>query len=296
MNIFKPLFLSLSTIACAGQMTYAANYSEFLNPAYSTYSEVHTVTIPNGSVANFASDDMIGDVIRTVSVNSGYTNPDGLTHSGILVNENPLKLLNETKQLKKNGLFDRAERKLFKKNIRSAFAELIDAEDYDSLHPFCLEATGTVSQVLQFILPHVQLTPLKISVEDYAGNVSFRPLTIGIDQEYSHDFIVRHIGRSYEFQFTELMKSAYGLNETSNATQVFCSEIVGEFYQGCGILPSDYVTCNIIPAYFSSQSSNDIIKGYATEDVFLKKTFTASESGVIGKAVGGIIDAVYGEE
>ena len=286
---------------CYSMASYGLNsnpVSVFENPCYEEFSGVKMVEIPNGSVINFAAEGMIGDTIRTVSSKNDIENTDGLSHTGLVFNDNPDYVLKQIKVLKKTGLVDRKEAKLFKKSITKVYQEMLDDEDFETLVPFSIEANGAASQVLAGILPHVQICPLTTTVKDYGGNVAVRFLKDNVPMEFTRQFLDENLGRSYEFNLGELIKSAYGKNTADATDQVFCSEIAAIFYKNYGLIDNKVITCNVTPEQFSPAAGKyDLLKDVAYDNIWLKKTFTVDkpDGGGFGNIVGWFTDLMYGE-
>lgn len=245
----------------------------FENPAYVEGVTVKYAQIPNGSVINFASDGLIGATIRAASAMNGVGNPQGLTHTGLAVNENPINVL------------EIVERNLAPEKINPIFEELNEyfpgvfqssSSNRNFMAPFCLESDGSVGEVLRGILPHAHIHPLIETVSKYSGNVYVRQLDHYISYDVTRAFMGRYLGRDYEplWKLQELTCSVNGLNEDERTENVFCSELVALFYKEAGIIDSHVNASNVIPEYFSEHAGEyDLLSEYAEPSIQLKHSF-----------------------
>jgi hypothetical protein len=263
--------------------------SEFLLPSflpsasqvfesYQTYTdqrsqiepETASVLIPNGSILNFASHDFAGEFIRFASdIANDVQNPLGLSHTGIAIVEYP------------NIIRAMLSRKLtnnppctykFQESAIQAMLDSLSDDDGQTQQVFCLEASGTASQVLHGIFPHVRLVQLNKLVKEYDGNIYVRQLYNSASATNTRAFIESHLGRPYEgpMTFAELFWATAGLNDTENTERVFCSELVALFcknYLGIQIANAS----NIIPESFGyGAGEDDLLNTYASREIPLK--------------------------
>ncbi|MDR1034535.1 MAG: hypothetical protein LBL32_01190 [Holosporales bacterium] len=254
-----------------------------------TYTDGRTLRIPNGSAINFAARDAVGRIIRIASSVNTIPNPLYLTHSGLVINDDPriiygiLEELIEESTL--NGCQPRiAALRLMMLNLSSAYDHILGFQEEvgsDNLYvvPFCLEASGTASQVMGGIMPHVQIRAMHQVVNGYNGNVFVRPLLEGIPAVSTRKFLKEYLGRSYEGIWTilELLRAPIAHNKREETDRVFCSEMVALFYKTYSELSIDNVS-NVIPEILGAGAEeHDLLKDIASTDIPLKMLYDFSE-------------------
>jgi hypothetical protein len=266
------------------------------NPCYPEYSDRAQIELPNGGMVSFAAKGSIGKVIRKAMKSNLIDNPLGLSHSGLLLLDNPqhvFKTVQESSQIA-----DRAREAMLNGLLKYHKRE-IAMVDFKGLAPFVLEANGTAEQALGFIYPHVQISPFKKSLTEYEGNVYLRQIMCDIPTDFTGDFIQTYIGKSYETLGTldELLKAVTGSNKQERIQNVFCSELCGIFYRQVineivltderyssihalmnERLRSYANVSNIIPEQFGSGAgADDLLNTLATPEIILKDYFNHRE-------------------
>ncbi|MDR1476465.1 MAG: hypothetical protein LBI20_04105 [Holosporales bacterium] len=248
----------------------------------STYTDSRVVMIPNGSVLNFAASGVCGTGIRIASTMNRVPNPLFLSHSGLVINDNPAAiygilcgLRDESEStISRDYQPQRAALDLMISNLTSEFNHVLGFADggSDYVASFCLEANGSVAQVCRGILPHVQIRSLPTVVHEYRGNVFVRPLFISATTTSTQDFLRENIGRPYEGVGTikEMVLASSGANSQEETRRVFCSELVSLFHRNCGNLRIDNVS-NVIPERLGFGAEEyDLLRSIAREEIPLK--------------------------
>jgi hypothetical protein len=247
-----------------------------------SYTDSNTVRISNGSVLNFAAGDAVGSFIRFASSANDVPNPLCISHSGLVVNDDPrvvYEILNGLRSGSMMGDYQPqpAALDLMLRNLRARYSNLLGfpgSVDAASLAvvPFCLQANGTPTQVLTGITPHVQIEDLYSAVEIYNGNVFVRPLCKPVPLESTRAFLKAHIGRPYEgfLTFADLLRAPMAANKTEDIKRLFCSELVALFYRTyCGLSISN--VSNVIPESFGSGAGEyDLLRSIASREIPLK--------------------------
>ncbi|MDT8447966.1 MAG: hypothetical protein RRB13_13825 [bacterium] len=130
----------------------------------------------------------------------------------------------------------------------------------------------------------VQLVPLSARLANYPGDVVWRPLQLQAGQDRKEIGKVLAVLRKewklkrYESDMWELMKAAYdgpGGQNQEDLGEMFCSEMVSEAYQRCGLLaevdqgglPSNEYT----PKDFSEARNLDLIDARLGEQRLIKR-------------------------
>lgn len=257
------------------------------NPRYLEFLEHESFGVTNGSMVNFAARGFVGKSIRAASALNDVPNPLGLTHSGIVFLESPRTVWDIIYSLtpngedgKNDGLVSRKEGRAMLEKLQSYFGPELES---DEKHPFLLESNGTAGQVIGGIYPHVQISPFLDALKNYGGNVYIRPFLIPVPSDFIVNFVKEHMGRSYEKNPMDLIRSVNGFNRVERTGAVFCSEFVGMFYKSVievfplspllskeNILEKFSNVSNLIPEYFCSSIEKDVLQGIAGEDILLK--------------------------
>lgn len=270
----------------------------FENPEYQKEVSVGSLDIPNGSMLNFASSGVIGRTIRAASALNTIKNPLGLTHSGIVINENPRYLFSQVLALTESGageiapLSERAGKAIMRELLKYHKDVISMTTEPNIIRSFVLESDGSAAEVIKGILPHVHIHDLSHRISDYKGNVYIRPLIDSVDPEYSRTFLKDYLGRPYErlSGIKELLNSVVEANPKERTENVFCSELCACFYRGTNILPHDLNVSNVIPEFFGSAAKeHDLLAGKALADIPLKAEYDFSECDIDGKGCCGFL-------
>lgn len=268
--------------------------AKFKNPCYDKGYTAQNVDISNGAVLNFASKGAIGNTIRSATSVNQTPNDLGLTHTGIAIVDEVMYVYDLANNVLRTG--DESVEKYAKyaiDKIDDEFSKIIDNEDTTFVSAFALESNGSASQVLQGIFPHVQISPLKSVVKEYNGNVYFRNLHTPLSASFTRGFLGENIFRPYEIYPMELLKATKGLNSEEKTEHVFCSEFAALVYKQAEVIEPTNVS-NVLPEHFSHLAMrDDILGGFAYNDVPLKYTFNATragERGFFGRLVAGAVN------
>lgn len=199
-----------------------------------------------------------------------------------------------------NDIFSYAIKRLTKSPFSHTallFSDIGNDDDIDNVDNwYCFEATGTLSEVCRFKMPHVRMTAYKKVQKDYEGGISHRLLTRDAlmqlpDPIEVTNFVREYDNRSYETNPLELVMSLRDLNKKKGVSTVFCSELVAEFFYQFSIFPSlqdmvndtefydpnNSIPSNWVPHEFSStyqyQKQPILLNvGYSlTDDTLVKK-------------------------
>ncbi len=267
---------------------------QFENPCYKENYTAQNVDISNGAVLNFASNGAIGNTIRSATSVNQTPNDLGLTHTGIAIVDEVMYVYDLANDILRTG--DESVEKYAKyaiDRIGDEFSEIIDNEDTTFVGVFALESNGSASQVLQGIFPHVQISPLRSVVKEYDGNVYFRNLHNPLSASFTRVFLEKNIFRSYEIYPAELLKATKGLNSEEKTEYVFCSELAALVYEQAEVIEPTNVS-NVLPEHFCHLAMrDDILRGFAYNDVPLKYTFNATRAGeqsFFGRLVAGAVN------
>ena len=293
MNDANKLYTETQTIA---------KYVTVQNPCYIEKKTPREFQVFNGDTLLFSDTGVIGEAIRGAqSINKTY-NPNGITHSEIVVLDYANKMLEYVKSVNFNTKDE--EVRLVNQKAQQQAIEHIESNCYDILAmprdsiltPFCFGATGTASEVLKGIWPHVHITCLDVQLKEYGGNVYIRNLLEKhyIPQDITRDYISNNLFRTYETisTFDSLLKATKDGNEgaVNDSDRLFCSELVSDFYKYAGILPESVVSCNVVPEDLSVGAREcDLLSDIANEDLMLKYTKTLSKKSIDGNTFFGRI-------
>ncbi len=272
------------------------------NPCYLEKKTPREFQVFNGDTLLFSDTGVIGEAIRGAqSINATY-NPNGITHSEIVVLDYANTMLEYVKSINFNTKDE--EILLVNQKAQQQAIEHIESNCYDILAmprdsvltPFCFGATGTASEVLKGIWPHVHITCLDAQLKEYGGNVYIRNLLekYYIPQDITRNYISNNLFRTYETISTldSLLKATKDGNEeaASDSDRLFCSELVADFYKYACILPSSVVSCNVVPEDLSSGAREyDLLSCIAYDDLMLKYTKTLSKKSIDGNTFFGRI-------
>lgn len=136
----------------------------------------------------------------------------------------------------------------------------------------CFESTGSASEVLKGVLPHVRLTPWEKVVENYNGRVVFRNLQTEHpedddikEKEIISQFIQENDQKKYERNPVELLKSILKWNTKPDESTVFCSELAAKCLMDLGYLEPSCPN-NFVPADFSQRRGMTLHGGTLGEE------------------------------
>ncbi len=257
---------------------YVVKWQNIVYPIHSDYDEID---IPNGSALNFASDGVIGATIRAAQKLNNIPNPNGITHSGFVIYDVPTTLFNDILKLQNTPGTDLYEHQKaatqMLEGIAQHYPEVTGAggKIIADLKLFCVEAVGTVGEVLDGIYPHVHIQPLETVIEDYDGAVFLRPLTIApLPIDYCKDVVTKYLGRKYESPFTisEMVSAIRGGNKTKQTDRLFCSELTALFYQDLKLIDASVNVSNVVPEQLCSKAGKyDLLARFAGPDIKIKK-------------------------
>jgi len=241
-------------------------------------------SVRNGDALGFSCQDIFADTIRFVSGFNAIPNPLGLSHSGVVILDDPKNVFDLIYRLTPNAtnrgygctISENAGRYMLEE-LQEYYASELSLVQGEVLHPFVVEASGTAATVLRGIYPHVQLHPFEKTVKEYDGNIYLRSTKMNIPLDFTRNFTQEYIGRSYETLFTlpELVRAATERNTTESTQYVFCSELLGLFYRDAinqfhhgkdknSLLKLYKNVSNIIPEQFGSGAGNrDLLRGIA---------------------------------
>lgn len=280
--------------------TLDVSMSTLVNPGCQGNAGANELVVPNGSMLNFASGGLIGNTIRAASAMNRVKNPLGLTHSGIVFNDNPKRLFDFVNSVVERTTTDGQ----VWMDTDAGYAILNELSDVyqsevaathlgtASVHPFVMESDGSAGEVLRGIMPHVHLHAFSKRIEDYDGNLYFRALNKPVSGDYSEKFVKEFLGKPYESvtNLSELLVSIVHGNKVECPERVFCSELAGYFYKGAGLISDGMNASNMIPEYFGSPAGrHDLLRKVAGKDVPLKVIYDFSEDDLNGSSCFGSI-------
>ena len=285
-NLIKDEITTIDKYVFKGDTVY------FKNPCYRAKKKIEkklgsetaeTVEITNGSALNFAAKDGAGNIIRVFSRLAEAPNPNGISHSGFVVNLDPREMYHTVLDIMPGGK-EHTESSLSAKAGRAILRELeqshksvISAVKFPEVKAsFAIESYGSAGEVLRGIAPHVHIRDLSNRISEYKGNVFVRPLYTSISPEVTMDFMTEYVGRPYENikTLSELLGSVKHANTEERVENVFCSELVSLFYKKSGVFSNDITSSNVIPAFLSSGAGDDdLLLTEASDDVPLKLSF-----------------------
>lgn len=146
-------------------------------------------------------------------------------------------------------------------NSNTSHVGIILSDPKDENKWYCFESTGTVSEAMSGIYPHVRLTDWNEVVGDYEGHISYRlcvfenmerpnPIKIG-------NFVEKYDGKSYTKNFSILLNALFNTNASSSKKPgtVFCSELVARMFMKLGILQPG-IERNCLPSDFEMKNLN----------------------------------------
>jgi hypothetical protein len=249
----------------------------FENPCYRKHPDVErsmemqtvkTVSIPNGSMLNFTWTSAYGSGIRIASRFNEIPNPLGLSHSGIIVIDDPRNIYQLASRI--TGKIGEA----MLKELRQNYGDIVSAVGApQSPALFSLEAGTSAAAAIQGdIPPHVFIHALTDAILEWPGNCYVRPLYEAIPISQTKSFLKDFLGRPYEGSLIELLKAPIGLNKQERSESVFCSELAALFYKRVGIISQEILANNVIPESFGSDAGErfDLLFGKAMPDIALK--------------------------
>lgn len=311
-NIKKPIMLALFTFSAFSTNNTHAMHPSVTNQMYGgspsipksvtvqnpCYVYPYTPTkfeVRNGDTLLFADSSVIGDAIRGAQAINETDNPNGITHSEIVVLDYANAMLETVKSInfntKDEGILRVSQKSQQQaiEHIQSNCADILAMPRNCTLTPFCFGATGSASEVLKGIWPHVHITCLDAQLREYNGNIYIRNLLEKhyIPQEITRNYIADNLFKTYETftTFPSLLKAVKSNNKEhpENSDRLFCSELVADFYKHAGIFPSSVVACNVIPEDLSSGAMEyDMLSSIANKDLMLKCSEQLSQSTIDG--------------
>ncbi len=272
------------------------------NPCYIENKTPREFQVFNGDTLLFSDTGVIGNVIRGAQAINEVYNPNGITHSEIVVLEYANTMLEAVKSVDfsvtDEGILlvsQKAQQQAIE-HIETHCADILAMPRDLFLTPFCFGATGTASEVLKGIWPHVHITCLDVQLKEYGGNVYIRNLLEKhyIPQDITRGYISNNLFRTYETisTFDSLLKATKDGNEESgnDSDRLFCSELVSDFYKYAGLLPKSVASCNTVPEDLSSGAREyDLLSCIAYDDLMLKYTKTLSKKSIDGNTFSGKI-------
>lgn len=113
----------------------------------------------------------------------------------------------------------------------------------------------------------IQLVPIRKlmrAYEDFYGE-DFLYVVRQLEMHYRHekdsitfpeldDWLIAIHGAKYNDEKTEIVKSIFRINQTSNLKSFFCSEVVAATYQKMGLIEDSLLANNFLPRDFSEES------------------------------------------
>lgn len=119
---------------------------------------------------------------------------------------------------------------------------------------FSFEATGSATQILDAVLPQVQINKWEDIVKNYNGTIAYRQFKFS-EQTPKHEDVLKYVnvnlGKPYEKNLSSLIKAVYGENEQSDVSSVFCSEMAADCLITLGYLDKQFqLADNYVPHHF----------------------------------------------
>jgi hypothetical protein len=147
-------------------------------------------------------------------------------------------------------------------------------EDPGILRCFSLEATVESIHTQNDMWGSVTVFDLQDRVATYDGNIYLRPARVTISLDQSRQFILNHLGRSFETNLLELAKSTFETQNQARIEKLYCSEAAVVFYQETGVLDPTINPSNIIPLELSSYAGpRDVLKDIVGPEAALKNPY-----------------------
>lgn len=151
---------------------------------------------------------------------------------------------------------------------------------------YCFESTGSASDVLRGIMPHVQIHTWQEVWENYNGKVAYRRLVFegkAPTTEEVLEYVDKNLGRPYEKNIQSLINVINRNNKAEALDSLFCSEMVADFIIKLGYLdPSQRLAGNYLPKDFSDKEFLPWINGARlAEQIVVKKKATTCSRCVI---------------
>ncbi|MDR0625377.1 MAG: hypothetical protein LBF72_02940 [Holosporales bacterium] len=244
------------------------------------------IRIFNGSLIGFSQLNIIGKAIRFLSNDSSKK---GFSHIGIAVIARPSDVVRMICESAEGGGLATRDKKYTIEQLeimREVYpylwasdgnkSELKDwvnstlASQDETPDVFCLEACGTPGEVFRGLGPRVKITPLTKVVDNYNGGVCVRSLHEPLASDQLRVAIVRNLGISYEKSLKQLFNSVTGGNTEEDGSSWFCSELAAHIYKQTNVFADGKLANNTIPKDFSSASETDLLRGKATDEMWVK--------------------------
>lgn len=225
-----------------------------------------------------ADDERLEEVSLNVSVRKNYTfGKDSFLKEELeLIKDRQLNLWGV-------GLFSASDpvgmviRTLTASNWSHCSLILIDEKDNTR---YCFESTGAATQILNGVLPQVQISRWEDTVKNYGGSVSERQFVFQEKQPNSTavvQYVMKYLGTSYQKDMSVLIDAIRSENTDKDTTLdgLFCSELAAHM-----LIQFDYldgkvkVADNYLPRNFASTDILPWINGASLtkEEINKKKS------------------------
>ncbi|MDR0640359.1 MAG: hypothetical protein LBF65_01325 [Holosporales bacterium] len=238
----------------------------------------YAVKLHDGDMLNFASPSIVGKLIRFGSMFNSVANPDGISHSGIVIISTLFNIRGILTEVYQSLDFsqDCGPQINAIESMRACLGQCESIGDTE-LIPFCFESDIVNEDVerSQVAGAYVRIVPLDMIIAQYEGNIYVRQLHNPVQHAAAIQFVRENITKSYEglSSIGEFIKSPMNLNRSENISRLFCSELAALFYRQTMGLNIPNVS-NIIPEEFGSKAGiHDLLSGYAGADILLKERF-----------------------
>jgi len=152
-------------------------------------------------------------------------------------------------------------------NSTTSHVGVILADQKNENQWYCFESTGSASEVINGIYPHVHLTDWDSVVKGYDGRVSYRlfvfPDTERPDSDQVTNFVEEYEGKSYTRNPLKLLGALFAMNHSSKSEvlkTVFCSELTAKMLMETKVL-KEGTESNYLPKHFRSKHNIDLESG-----------------------------------
>ncbi|MDR3285404.1 MAG: hypothetical protein LBS83_01830 [Holosporales bacterium] len=233
------------------------------------------INITNGSLLGFSDSTIVGRIIRYLSDDQKY----GLSHVGMAIVAYPSQILEIIRKASEKGGLSKRDKKYTQAQLKVMYEAYPYLENVvngkypedEVLDLFCLESSGNAKEVLKVLFPRVQISPMNQIVSGYDGNVCVRVLNEAIPMSELEQEIIKNLGISYEKKVFQLLNSTSDGNKKEDNSSWFCSELVAFLYKTCGVIEDKNICSNnVIPKDFSTRSNVDVLRGKATDELWIK--------------------------
>lgn len=129
-----------------------------------------------------------------------------------------------------------------------------------------LESKGTPEEILEGVLPQVQISQWLETSSTYSGKVALRPLNFATVQpttEAVKTYLDDNLGRLYETNMMELIRAINGKNtiQDSSLDTLFCSEMMADLLIHLGYWDATQkLASNCLPGHFAAPTSAEYVK------------------------------------